>query len=423
MSTGAPVRSEMARGLRLGRAAIEASAYSLLDRWGSGSLSEAPGLRAGRALMNALLELRGAALKVAQFLSLESDLLPESLMQQLSQGWHRVPPMSAAFARSRVEAQIGSIERHFSHFEATPFAAASLGQVHQATTRCGREVAVKVQYPGMAEAVRSDVRLLRRAFALLPRCAHYHQLLDEVECRLLEECNYSLEAQALEWFRARLAVPGVSVAAVLPSLSASQVLCTARLPGSHVNEWLAETPEQDARDGAGQRLYDTFVLSLHTLGRLHADPNPGNILFDAKGELALLDFGCPRWIAPDCQDLVARIWRAAVTGDHVAAHAVYSDMGLFAHLSTAEARQADERVLRPFMAWVAKPFRPERFDFGAVPGFAGEGRRLFAAMLRDEALVGIRPEFVLINRTLYGLYRLFERLGARVRCQTAWTLG
>jgi predicted unusual protein kinase regulating ubiquinone biosynthesis (AarF/ABC1/UbiB family) len=413
----------VARGLRLGRAAIEAGAGSLLDRLVAGKLSEPPGLRAGQAVVKALLELRGAALKIAQFLSLESDLLPEPLIRQLSQTWHRVPPMSPAFARARVEAEIGPIDRRFSHFDPTPFAAASLGQVHAAKTRDGRDVVMKVQYPGMAEAVSGDIRLLRRAFTLLPHCAHYHHLLDEIECRLLEECDYGLEAEALDWFRGRLAVRGVSVAEVVASLSARQVLCTARLPGLHVDAWLARTPSQDMRDKAGQQLYDVFVQSLHVLGRLHADPNPGNLLFGARGELALLDFGCTRWIAPDCQDLVTRIWRAAVTGDDVATRAVYGDMGLFAHLSTAQARQLDARTLRPFMEWLAQPFRPQRFDFGVAPGFVAEGRRLFTAMLRDEALVGIRPEFVLIHRTLYGLYRLFEQLGARIRCRTAWTSG
>lgn len=421
MNARAPQTSGMARGLRLGRAALSAGATDVLERLGSGGGDSPRGARPSRVLMQALLELRGAALKVAQFLSLESDLLPEAMMRELSRACHRVPPMASEFALSRVRAQIGPIEHHFAAFDPSPFAAASLGQVHAATTHLGREVAVKVQYPGMADTVRSDLRLLRRAASVLPRRAHYRCLLDEVEARLIEECDYELEAEALAWFDERLAVEGVTVSQVLPALSGSLVLCTARLPGMHLDEWLRTEPDVAARDRAGQRLYDVFVQSLHVLGRVHADPNPGNLLFGPDGEVGLLDFGCTRWIAPDFQQLVVRIWHAAIAGDHVAAHAVYLDMGLFEHLSAAQAREVDRESLRPFLAWVATPLRSERFDFGAQPGFVAEGRRLFARMLQDEALVGIRPEFVLVNRTLYGLYRHFERLRARVRCQTAWT--
>ena len=182
-------------------------------------------------------------------------------------------------------------------------------------------------------------------------------------------------------------------------------------------------PEPECRDRAAQRLYDTFVESLHVLGRLHADPNPGNFLFEDDGRIGLLDFGCTRWIPADYQDIVTRIWRAAVAGDDEAAHAVYRDMGLFAHLSSDAARHLDQRSMKPFRDWVAIPFKVARHDFGAQPDFVAEGRRRFVRMLEDQTLIGIRPEFILVNRTLYGLYRLFERLRARVRCQTVWTSG
>ena len=423
MTVRPPPVTGMARGLRLGRAAFEAGAQGVLERLAPGSTEEARGVRPSRVLMTALMELRGAALKVAQFLSLESDLLPEAVAREFAQACHRVPPMGPEFARNMVRQQIGPIERHFGSFESTPFASASLGQVHAATTLDGRAVAVKIQYPGMSESVRSDLRLLRRAAALLAHSAHYRRLLNEVEIRLLEECDYDLEAESIAWFRERLTVEGVSVPEVLLPLSASAVLTTTRMPGLHLDAWLGTDPDQEQRDRAGQRLYDVFVQSMHVLGRLHADPNPGNVLFDGEAHVGLIDFGCTRWIPTDYQGIVTRIWRAAIAGDDDAAHAVYLEMGLFAHLSQEDGRRVDQASLKPFRDWLATPFQVHRFDFGGRPDFIAEGRRRFVRMLEDDALVGIRPEFVLVNRTLYGLYRMFERLRARVHCQTAWTCG
>ncbi len=423
MSARPPPVSGVARGLRLGRAAVEAGAFGLAERLGINRSAEADGARSHRALLAALLELRGAAAKVAQFLSLESDLLPEAVARELAAACHRVPAMSAAFARDMVRSRLGPIEQHFHAFEPRPFAAASLGQVHAATTRCGQPVAVKVQYPGMEQAVRSDLRLLRRATALLDHAAHHRRLLDEVEQRLLEECDYEREADSLAWFQQQLAVDGVTVAGVLPALCAPGVLTMTRLPGLHLDDWLRTGPQPEEKDLAAQRLYDVFVQSMHGLGRLHADPNPGNMLFDGAGRIGLLDFGCTRWIPADYQHIFTRIWRAAVAVDDQAAHAVYRDMGLFAHVSPPTAWELDQSALTPFRNWLALPFRVDRFDFGAQPDFVAEGRRHFLKMIRDQALIGIRSEFILVNRTLYGLYRIFERLQARVRCQTAWTSG
>lgn len=420
MSARPPPVSGVARGLRLGRAALQAGAWSLAERLGTSG--EARGVKPSRALMAGLLELRGAALKVAQFLSLESDLLPEAVAQEFARACHQVPAMGPDFVRDMVRVQVGPIERHFSVFEPRPFAAASLGQVHGAVTRDGRAVAVKVQYPGMPDAVRSDVRLLHRAISMLSHKAHYRRLLAEVESRLVEECDYEREAESLIWFRQHLRVEGVTIPEAFPRISGPGVLTLERLSGQHLEDWLSASPSQDVRDCAAQRLYDVAVRSIHVLGRLHADPNPGNMLFGLRGEVGLLDYGCTRWIPADYQDIVTRIWRAAVAADDEAAHAVYLDMGLFADLPAAEAWRLHQVALKPFRDWLAIPLRVERHDFGLDPNFVNEGRRRFARMLEDETLIGIRPEFVLVNRTLYGLYRIFERLQARVRCQTPWTV-
>lgn len=422
MNAPRPSVSGVARGARIGRAALQAGLLEAAERmstarggqWGAG---------ATRALMAALLELRGAALKVAQFLSLESDLLPEPVAREFMRRCRAATAMSPDFTRDIVRARLGPVERWFASFDGEPFAAASLGQVHGATTLDGRSVAVKIQYPGIADTIRSDLRLLRNAASLLRERALYRHVLDEIEARLLEECDYVQEAQAQVWFRDRLRVPGVEVAGVLPRLSSRQLITFERLDGMHLDAWLETQPSQDVRDRAAQRLYDVFLHSMQGLGRLHGDPNPGNVLFQDDGRIGLLDFGCTRWLPAEIAGLVVRLWRSAIRGDEEAAHATYRDMGLFAQLSHAEAWRVDREFLRPFREWVAIPFSSERFDFANQPDFVAEGRRRFARLWREEALVGIRPEFVLVNRTLYGLYRLFERMGARVRCQTDWTSG
>ncbi len=417
MNQQRPPVTGAARGLRLGAAALEAGGASLAAHLRPGSRDE---WQAGRVMLKALLQLRGAALKVAQFLSMEADWLPPDAAQDFARACQRVPPMSAAFARDTVCAELGSIESRFASFDPEALAAASLGQVHAAVTRAGRRVVVKIQYPGMREAIRSDMSLLRRAGGLLGSRALDPSLLGEIESRLLEECDYELEFRTLAWFGERLRVEGVSVPEPIVGLCGPSVLTIERMPGRHLDDWLAGAPSRRAREQAAQRLYDVFIASMWELGRLHADPNPGNVLFQDDGRISLIDFGCTRWIAEDCQRIVQRIFRSALAHDDEAAHAVYLDMGLFKGLSESQARDLDRRCMKPFRDWLAVPFMTERYDFGADPDFIPLGRTLFMRSFNGEALVGVRPEFVLVNRTLYGLYRLFERLGARVRCQAAW---
>lgn len=410
MSAAAPPRSAAARGLRLGRAVAQAGAVQALGRLGVGRGDAA----AAQVLLRALLELRGAALKVAQFLCLEHDVLTPEVLSALAQASHRVPPMGPEFARSLLQRALGSQAQQLADFDPVPFAAASLGQVHAATGHDGQALAVKIQYPGMAQTVRSDLSLLHRVATVLPQAALGAHVLDEIQARLLEECDYLQEAAAQAWFAEHLRVDGVTVPRPLPALSNRHLITSVRLRGHHFDAWLHGAPPHALRDRAAQALFDAFVQSLRRLGRLHGDPQPGNVLFQDDGGVALLDFGCTRWLPPDVQQMVPRLLRAAVHGDDAAAHAVYRAMGVLDAVPAAEAS------LRPFREWIALPLREPCFDFGADPAFVAEGRRRFVRLWQDALLAGLRPEFVLINRTLYGLYRLFERLGARVRCQALW---
>lgn len=414
---GAPPQGELGRAWRIGRAALQLGANRALQglrpdvepRRTSGSV--------GHPLAAALLDLRGAALKLAQFLCLESDLLPPRFAEELLRSCHRVPPMSPVFAQGTLRTRLGRPEQHFSSFSAAPFAAASLGQVHAATLFDGTSVAVKLQYPGIREATLDDLRLLGRVLSCVPNARYYKHLLAELGDVLLQECNYQEEANSTEWFRERLNLHGVRIPRARREHSAKGVLTTDRLDGLHLDAWLQQQPSAATRDRAAQRLFDFFVMSLHHLGRLQADPNPGNMLFQPDGTVGLIDFGCTRWVPPASAAAARCIWGAAVTDDDELARSTYRDMGLFVDTSPDEVRRLDQDLLKPFRQWVAIPLLADRFDFGADARFISEGRHRLVRMLRHNALVGLRSEFVLIKRTLYGLYRLFERLGARVDCR------
>ena len=272
-----------ARGLRLGRAALHAGSRHFAGRLGLIGSERARADTLG-GLMGTLLELRGAALKVGQFLSLEDDLLADPLVRRLAGASHRTPPpIGPELARHLLSGAVGPIDRSFKSFEPAPFAAASIGQVHKAITRQGRAVAVKIQYPGIEEAIRYDLRLLRRALGVAPEGRHYMHLLREVEERLLQECDYEQEAESMAWFASRRAVEGVAVPEVFAELCGPGVLTSSLLPGDDFEHWLRTGPSQAARDRAAQRLYDFFTTSLHVHGRIHADPNPGNYLFGRGG--------------------------------------------------------------------------------------------------------------------------------------------
>jgi predicted unusual protein kinase regulating ubiquinone biosynthesis (AarF/ABC1/UbiB family) len=185
----------------------------------------------------------------------------------------------------------------FQQFNPIAFAAASLGQVHAAVTLDGQAVAVKLQYPGIAESMDSDMRLVRGLLhtfrgqsSLLPDATLVDQALTDIAVTLKDELDYHKEAQQLSWFSGHLGSPDWVVPLVYPSLSSRRVLTMQHLQGLHLNEWLGSNPSQTQRNRYGQLLFDHFLHCVFRLNRLQADPHPGNFLFMDDGRLGLLDF-------------------------------------------------------------------------------------------------------------------------------------
>ena len=371
-----------------------------------------------RLLFDTLTQLRGTALKAAQMLSMEVALLPERYRRELEKSFHQVPPLNRVLVRKALHEQFGQPPEHlFATFDTTAFAAASLGQVHAATLPDGTPVAVKIQYPGIHVAMDNDMNLLRKLARGLPNPEIALQSLLEIQARLREEVDYLHEAHTTEWFRAHLALTGVSVPQVYAEWSGERVLTTQFMPGKHLDDWLATQPSQALRDKAAQQLYDTLVYSTRTLKRLHADPNPGNYLFHDDGSVSLIDFGCVKQLSDTFVDTLPRLLNAFARNDADGVFAAYRQLGM-----EHKAAPADfyAQVLQPFGEWVSRPLQEDAFDFGKHSDYTSQAREIIHNLAKTSGLNKVADEFVFFDRTVYGLCKIFERMGATVKIRQHW---
>lgn len=366
-------------------------------------------------LFNGLSLLKGTALKMAQQLSLEMDLLPEAACRELAKAYHQVTPINRALVRKLVRQALGEpVETLFNHFELHAFAAASLGQVHRATDHQGRELAVKVQYPGIAETIASDVTLLQQLLRPVVPREQLMPTLNEVASRLREEVDYLVEAAHQRYFAQHLQVEGVCIAGLHPSLCTKTVLTTDRMPGKPLDVWLQSQPGQKAIDTVAARLNELFLAGLYDLGTIHADPNPGNFIIADDLTIGLVDFGCTKKLDPSFIEDYRQLALAAAHGDHRAHFDYMVKMGFVdRHLDAAvktQMRVVTDAAGKWFGCFYAEPV----FDFRAHPNMIPDGKKIMAGFHRLRRHVAVNPEFIFLDRTRYGLLRLFEQMGARV---------
>ncbi|MBN9341159.1 MAG: ABC transporter [Comamonadaceae bacterium SCN 68-20] len=437
--TAPPRTSKLARGTLTGVAAARIGLAQLGQRVrpASEQAQAAHEAAVGRILFGTLAQLRGTALKVSQMLSMHPGLLPDGMRQELARAQHQALPLNRALVGRVFRQAFGQEpESLFAAFEPTAVAAASLGQVHRAQLAGHGTVAVKVQYPGIAATIASDMQLLRAALKALARTGLplpaetvVAGVMDEIEATLLREVDYLQEAEALRWFARHAAWPGVVIARPVASHTRAQVLTQQYLPGLHLDAWLATHPTQAQRNQAGQRLWDWYLHCIFALGRVHADPHPGNFLFVPHGDgwhLGVLDFGCTRVLSPAFRSGMAHAWSTLLQPPSPARDLqllrAYQALGLASPGLDAEAfSRAILPALSPMQAWQVEPFGAGIFDFGAkqpppLPTTAHQravGRHL----------AQVPPEMPSFERMWMGLMHLLTRIGAQVRTRNAWVHG
>jgi predicted unusual protein kinase regulating ubiquinone biosynthesis (AarF/ABC1/UbiB family) len=384
----------------------------------------------GRILFRALNQLKGTALKASQILSMQAGFLPESMRQELARGFHQATPLNRALVHKVFRQEFSqSAEQLFQRFDSQAFAAASLGQVHHAELHGGERVVVKLQYPGIAASIASDMRMIRTLLqglrlgtGVLPGAAIVERVMNDIEHKLAEEVDYRHEAEQLRWFGAH-APAAIIVPQPVATHSTQRVLTMQAITGQHLDAWLATRPTQQARNHAGQLLFDWFLHSVFGWRRLHADPHPGNFLFRSDGQLGVLDFGCTKPVSPAFAEAIACAWNLLLdrpTDERCAAlRQTYAGLGLISpDLSAADFEQQLMPALAPLQAWQVEPFRAKRFDFtkrSPYPPMAVEQSRTVARFM-----TGIPEEMPYFERTLLGVNHMLVAMGAEVSTANPW---
>ncbi|MEE9326006.1 MAG: AarF/ABC1/UbiB kinase family protein [Cocleimonas sp.] len=370
-----------------------------------------------RLLFKALTQLRGTALKLAQMVGMDQGILPESYRKELEKSFHQVPPLNRVLVRKVMLNELGDApETLYATFENEAFAAASLGQVHKATLEDGTKVAVKVQYPGIKNAIKNDLSMIRGVAHGMSNTKIILQSLDEINARLMEEVDYRIEAENTIWFKQNVTTNGISIPHVYTEKSSQRVLTTEFITGLHLDDWLATNPSQETINIAAQNLFDFFDDSSNILQNMHADPNPGNYLFQENGDITVIDFGCVRKLSDQFCDAFPRLIMAYLNDDPKALFQAYDDIGMSQNNFTDEFYQV---VLRPFGQWVTTPFKTDSFDFAKNSDYTRRGQDLMKNLHDNVAVDRIAEEFIFHNRTIYGLYQIFEKMGATVQLTDA----
>ena len=251
-------------------------------------------LRSAEEVAEELGYMKGVLMKLGQMASYVDEDMPQTFRSAMGRLQHNAPPMSPELASSVIVDELGAApERVFARWDELPFAAASIGQVHRAITKDGRAVAVKVQYPGIARSITSDLRnvaLLRRVVSAAFPGMDMQSLIEELGERLREEVDYLLEADNQEYFAKYYeGHPVIHVPRVIRELSTARVLTTELVSGDRFEKVLQW--DQHERDMAAETINRFVSRSLYKLHAFNGDPHPGNYLFHGRGRVTFLDFG------------------------------------------------------------------------------------------------------------------------------------
>jgi predicted unusual protein kinase regulating ubiquinone biosynthesis (AarF/ABC1/UbiB family) len=375
-----------------------------------------------RDIYDGLKNLKGSALKVAQMLSMEKNLLPRAYVERFSLAQFSVPPLSGPLVRKTFRTYFGCYpEELYDHFEPESINAASIGQVHRAR-KDGKALAVKIQYPGVSESIRSDLALVKpvamRMFNLKARDTQKY--FQEVEDKLGEETDYLLELrQSRAITEACQILDGIRFPGYYPDWSCERILTMDWMEGTHLGDFTKLNFDPDSGNRLGQSLWDFYMYQIHQLRKVHADPHPGNFLVGPDGMLIAIDFGCIKEIPDSFYEPYFELARQATFSDDKAFTRKLYELEILTEEDSQEEISFFKSLFREMLELFTRPFNQQEFDF-ASPEFWARITELSQRYSNDPKIRKMNASrgsrhFLYMNRTFFGLYNLLFDLKARVQ--------
>jgi predicted unusual protein kinase regulating ubiquinone biosynthesis (AarF/ABC1/UbiB family) len=418
-SAAAVVHSRVGRGAALARLALRIGGRYLAGspRLIFASVTRRDALRQDLALRSAeevaeeLGAMKGVLMKLGQMASYIYEDLPPTFRASMARLQQKAPPMTPQLASAMVVEELGAPpERLFAEWDPLPFAAASIGQVHRAITRDGRAVAVKVQYPGIARSITSDLRnvgLLRRVVGAAFPGLDTRSLIEELGERLQEEVDYTREAESQELFaRYYQGHAVIHVPHVIAELSTPRILTSELVSGATFEE--LETWSQREKDLAAETIHRFVFRSLYRLHAFNGDPHPGNYLFHGRGRVTFLDFGLTKLFTDeDLAPLIDAVRFLVIEKDFEGFRAALERAGFL----RAGAPVPTEVVVDRFALFYSTALRDEPMTI--TPEYASRiVRRFFDARGPLAPYSDVPRPYVVMQRINLGLYAVLGRLGA-----------
>jgi predicted unusual protein kinase regulating ubiquinone biosynthesis (AarF/ABC1/UbiB family) len=373
-------------------------------------------------IYDSLSQLKGSALKVAQMLSMDRNVLPRAYVDRFQMSQYSAPPLSGPLVVKTFRSQFGKTpDQLFETFDMQALNAASIGQVHLAT-KDGKKLAVKIQYPGVANSISSDLKMVKpmavRLFGLNE--TDIERYMGEVESKLLEETDYELELKrSVEISEACAHIPDLVFPAYYPQYSGSRILTMDWLSGKHLKDFMLTNPSQEVRNRIGQALWDFYDFQVHQLRQVHADPHPGNFLMRPDGTMGVIDFGCVKVIPDFFYDNYFALINPDTVNDEEKTQRIFYNLEFLVKEDSEADKKMFSDLFKKMIGLLGKPFAVDEFDFGdetyfdSVYAFADELAKV--EELKNSKVARGSQHGLYINRTYFGLYSLLNELKAKVK--------
>jgi predicted unusual protein kinase regulating ubiquinone biosynthesis (AarF/ABC1/UbiB family) len=364
------------------------------------------------ALVASLGALKGPVVKMAQMLAMVPGLLPESYSTALLSLCTQSPPMHWPMVLRRMRQELGANwESYFLHFEKTPTAAASLGQIHRAQLPDSSPLAIKIQYPAMLQAVQGDIGLFKAIVGFLApseKALDLTSFSSEWEARLLEELDYACEANHMHrWSVLFQSQPHIAIARVVPHLSTSKVLVMSWLEGRSMQEAF-EQPDA-VRHRLGKEIFLAWYTPFYQAAMIHGDPHLGNMGW-SETHLNLFDFGCVRIFSPHFVQAFCHLYTGFLNDDAVLVCSAYAQLGF---------NPINEPIAQALNIWakfLLAPFLIDQectLDYVSSPEQARDNLIHLYQTLQSHGGTQPPAEFLIFDRVAVILGSLLVRLGAK----------